>query len=156
VPCQDTRVASHRQLRRSPRAVQFARDADFESAYRTMLTAITRRLAPEMKSVLPRRLMRYPYLKSGLARNALQDRRQTLPAADAHRLEPIAHFAPLHLVRERGENAPASCTDRMSERDARAVDVQPLEIRMRELPLPGAGEDLGSERSQPADDTRVS
>src|SRR5215208_7323841 len=44
-----------------------------------------------------------------------------LPAADTHRLEAIARLPALHLVQQRRHDAHAGRTDRMAERNARAV-----------------------------------
>src|SRR3546814_12834336 len=67
---------------------------------------------------------------------ALEDRGDALPAADAHRLEPIAPVAAHQLARQIGENAPAGRADRVTERNARPVDVQNLVPAVTVRPAP--------------------
>ena len=61
----------------------------------------------------------------------LEHRRQALAAADAHGLQAVAGLAAVHLAQQRGEDAAAGRADRVAERDARAVDVEPLEVGRR-------------------------
>src|SRR3546814_14935205 len=56
---------------------------------------------------------------AAVPRSALEDRREPLPAADAHRLEPITNIAAAHLVEHRRSDAHARHTDRMTERKDR-------------------------------------
>ena len=76
----------------------------------------------------------------------LEHRGQALPAADAHGLQPVAAAAAVQFARQRREHAPAGRADGVSERDAGAVHVRPLEIGRGELPLPHHRERLGRER----------
>src|SRR3546814_12122611 len=70
-----------------------------------------------------------------------------LPAADAHRLEPITNIAAAHLVEHRRSDAHARHTDRMTERNAGAIDVQNVEpaVAFAPAPLLEDGENLGRE-----------
>src|SRR3990172_2863298 len=77
---------------------------------------------------------------------ALDDGRDALAAADAHRLQAELDLPPLHLVEQRRHDPGAGRPDRMADRDAGAVDVHPVEVPLREAPLAGAGQDLGGER----------
>src|SRR6185369_3293409 len=61
-----------------------------------------------------------PFLFSGCA---LDDHRDALPSADAERRKAERHVALLHRVQQRHEDARAAGTDRMTERDRAAVDV---------------------------------
>ena len=61
----------------------------------------------------------------------LEHRGQALAAADAHRLQAVAGLAAVHLAQQRGEDPPAGRADRVAERDARAVDVDALEVARR-------------------------
>ena len=68
----------------------------------------------------------------------LEDGGEALPPADAHRLQAVAGPAAVHLAQERGEDPPAGRADGVAERDPRAVDVDPLQVGVGELPLPQA------------------
>src|SRR3546814_20198318 len=72
-----------------------------------------------------------------------------LPAADAHRLAPITNIAAAHLVEHRRSDAHARPTDRMTERNAGAIDGQHVEPDVAFAPAPplSAGENLGEGRS---------
>ena len=61
---------------------------------------------------------------------------QPLAAADAHRLQPVPGSAPVQLAQQVGEDPAAGRADGVAQRDARAVDVDPLQVRLAELPLP--------------------
>src|ERR1700757_1634751 len=87
--------------------------------------------------------------------NALEQGGQSLPAADAHGLEAVALLTPGEFVQQRGQDAPARRADRMSQRDAGAVDVEAVEVRRGELPLPGAGQNLCRERLVELDKVHV-
>jgi len=45
----------------------------------------------------------------------LEYRRDALSAANAHRLQPVANFAPVHFVRHVGEDAAPGCADRVAQ-----------------------------------------
>src|SRR5205807_9603086 len=65
----------------------------------------------------------------------LDDRRDALPKADAHRLEPVALARPLQLVKQGRHQLGARATEGMAERDRPTVDVHPAHGRAI-LPLP--------------------
>src|SRR5919198_4085098 len=58
--------------------------------------------------------------------NALDDGRDRLAEADAHRGQPVAAVAPLELVQQRRGDARPCRAERMAERDAPAVRVHVL------------------------------
>src|SRR5215472_1414690 len=71
---------------------------------------------------------------------------QALAAANAHRLQQVAPVAPVQLADAGGEDAHACRADRVSEGDARAIDVEPVEVLLPEAPLAGDSEHLRGER----------
>ena len=78
---------------------------------------------------------RQPSKNAGVLRSAsdvlvesLDDGGDALADADAHGRQTIAAAALLHLVNERRHDSCATATQRMTERDGAAVDVQFLEI----------------------------
>ncbi len=83
-------------------------------------------------------------------RRPLEHRCQPLPAADAHRLEAVADVAAVHLARQRRQDATAGGADRVPERDARAVDVEPLEIGPGSGPTPARRRAPGPRRPRSA------
>jgi hypothetical protein len=56
--------------------------------------------------------------KSMPGSGTFKHRRDALPAADAHRFQPIADLAALQLARQVGKDPPAGRADRMTQRDA--------------------------------------
>src|SRR5687767_11087312 len=58
----------------------------------------------------------------------LKDSRRAHATADAHRYQPIAAAAPLHLVHERRRQLCARTPERMAQRNRAAVDVQLVRI----------------------------
>src|SRR3546814_2318306 len=62
---------------------------------------------------------------AAVPRSALEDRREPLPAADAHRLEPITNIAAAHLVEHRRSDAHARHTDRMRSEE-QTSELPPL------------------------------
>jgi CubicO group peptidase (beta-lactamase class C family) len=54
----------------------------------------------------------------GVSADSLEDGRQALAAADAHRLKAVAGLAAVKLPQHRGEDAAAGGADRVAERDA--------------------------------------
>ena len=72
---------------------------------------------------------------------------QALAAADAHRLQPVAGLAAVHLAQQRGQDPAAGRADRVAERDARAVDVGALEVAVGEAPLAGHRQHLAANAS---------
>src|ERR1700754_4249537 len=87
--------------------------------------------------------------------DALEHRGQALTPADAHRLEAVTDLATGHLPRERGEDPATGGAHRVAERDARAVDVEPIEVLPRELPLTGDRQHLSGERLVQLDQVHV-
>src|SRR3954469_8146959 len=75
----------------------------------------------------------------------LEEGGEALAAADAHRLQPVADLPAGHLPGQRGQDPPAGGTHRVTQGDARTVDVGPLEVRVGEAPLPGDGQHLAGE-----------
>src|SRR3546814_3203814 len=73
---------------------------------------------------------------AAVPRSALEDRREPLPAADAHRLEPITNIAAAHLVEHRRSDAHARHHDRQTARNAGAIDVQNVEPAVAFAPAP--------------------
>src|SRR5215210_2200881 len=66
-------------------------------------------------------------MPSSNALDLLDDHRDALSHADAHRREPVVNLIPpLHLVHERSQDAGARSTQGMPERYGPAVRVQPL------------------------------
>src|SRR5688572_30455346 len=87
----------------------------------------------------------------GLA-DALEDSRDALTDADAHRCDAVASAAAVHLVHERRGHARARAADGMAERDRAAVDVHAGGV---EAELADAGERLGGERLVELDEVDV-
>src|ERR1700761_3105962 len=73
-------------------------------------------------------------LSYGLGRYScgFEDGGHALAAANAHGLEPITGTPSTHFIKQGSEHAHAGGADRMSERDAGAVDVQTVVI----VPVP--------------------
>lgn len=53
--------------------------------------------------------------REGVQALHLEDRRQPLTAADAHRLKPVARLAAAHFVKQGGGNASAGNADRVAQ-----------------------------------------
>ena len=60
--------------------------------------------------------------------DALEHGGEALAAADAHGLQAVAGLAAVHLAGEGGEDPGAGGADGVAQRDAGAVDVDPLEV----------------------------
>lgn len=71
--------------------------------------------------------------------HALPYRGQALAAADAHSLQRIPALAAGELAREGGEDAGAGGADRVAERDAGAVHVEALAVRLAEVSFASRG-----------------
>src|SRR6478736_8169149 len=88
--------------------------------------------------------------------DAFEDSGEALATADAHGLQPVARLAAVHLPAERGEDAGARGTHRVTEGDAGPVDVDALlVVLLTEAQFPGAGGDLGGERLVDLDQVEV-
>src|SRR3989441_6094942 len=70
-----------------------------------------------------------------IASEPLDDGRDPLAEADAHRLEPVATAAPLKLVEQGRHELCAGAAEWVAERDRAAVDVHPAHGRTQ-LPFP--------------------
>src|SRR5699024_10402313 len=77
--------------------------------------------------------------------HAFEDGRDALAAADAHGLKPVAGLAAIHLTQHGGQDPTAGGADGMAERDARAIDVEAVEVALAQAPLAGDGERLRGE-----------
>src|SRR5215470_655668 len=66
----------------------------------------------------------------GTRLESFDDRRDSLPEADAHRLQSVALACPLELVEQRGHQLGARAAEGMAERDRAAVDVDPAHVRV--------------------------
>jgi hypothetical protein len=71
---------------------------------------------------------------------------QSLPSADAHRLETVTSLPTLHLAQKRRENTAARGADRTPEGDGGTIYIYAIEIGASELPLTCAGENLRCKR----------
>src|SRR5699024_8111190 len=77
--------------------------------------------------------------------HAFEDGRDALAAADAHGLKPVAGLAAIHLTQPSRQDPTAGGADAMAERDARAIDVEAVEVALAPAPLAGDGERLRGE-----------
>src|SRR5688500_18548850 len=107
------------------------RDSDMRQLLESKMTGRTLPTAAPRRGP-PRACERWG--AGGPLSDALEQGGQALPAADAHRLQPVAGLAVGHLPGQRGQDAPAGGTHRVAQGDARAVDVGALEVRVGEAP----------------------
>ena len=96
---------------------------------RTRRRPAARAVAAPMPRAAPVTIATRPSARS--CRHPLEHRGQALAAADAHRLQAVAGLAAVHLAQQRGEDPAAGRADRVAEGDARAVDVDAVEVGCR-------------------------
>ena len=62
--------------------------------------------------------------------HALDNRRNSLPDADAHRRKTVLRLAPPHLVNQPGQNFCPTRAERMAERDCAAIHIHSFRIQL--------------------------
>ena len=75
----------------------------------------------------------------------LENRCESLSAADAHGFQPVAGVAPVQFAGQRRQHPAAGRADRVAQRDSRAVHVRALLVGGAEAPLPHHGKRLRGE-----------
>src|SRR3954447_13007797 len=85
----------------------------------------------------------------------LEHSRKPLATTDAHRLQCVPPLPAVQFAQHRREDAATGSTDRVTERDAGAVDIDPVMVGVDQTPLPVAREGLRREGLVQLDEVQV-